>query len=52
MLYTYVQYLIVGLIVLGAFLYAASNFRRKARAFSKRSGCSTNCGCSDGNSDE
>ena len=42
------QTIIVGLILIAAAIYAATMLRRKADAFSTKSDCGDNCGCSAG----
>jgi len=41
------QEIVALLIVLGAIGYAGTAFYRKSRAFSTKSRCETDCGCSD-----
>jgi hypothetical protein len=40
------QFLIVALLIAGAAAYAAVIFLRKSSAFSKKSNCAGDCGCS------
>ena len=42
------QNVIVGFILIAAAIYAATMLRRKADAFSTKSDCGDNCGCSAG----
>ena len=42
------QTIIVGLILIAAAIYAGTMLRRKADAFSTKSDCGDNCGCSAG----
>lgn len=44
----YIQYIIVALIVLSAFAFAARSMFRQTRSFSKKAGCGDDCGCSSG----
>jgi hypothetical protein len=41
-----IQYIIVALIILAALSYATWMFIGKTKAFSKKSGCADDCGCS------
>lgn len=40
------QYIIVALVLLGAFAYVARMLVRKTRSFSPKSNCGDDCGCS------
>ena len=41
-----VQLAIVAIVIFGALAYAGYMFARKAKAFSPRSACDSDCGCS------
>jgi len=43
-----VQYIIVILIVVSAFVYAGTMLWKKSRSFSTKSKCGTDCGCNVG----
>jgi len=44
--YMVLQYLIVGIIILGAASFAGMSMLRRTRSFGGKSGCEADCGCS------